>query len=71
MTLLKETEDVFLAWLRLLKSHEVRGTQVHDAHLAAVLEVHSVKHLLTFNGADFKRFPHIIAVHPQEVLNES
>jgi predicted nucleic acid-binding protein len=68
MTLLRENEAVFPTWLRLMKTHEVRGIQVHDAHLAAVLEVHNVSHLLTFNGSDFKRFPNVIAVHPQEVL---
>jgi predicted nucleic acid-binding protein len=57
MTLLRETEAVFPAWLQLMKVHEVRGIQVHDAHPAAVLEVHRVSHLLTFNGTDFKRFP--------------
>ena len=68
MTLLKEVEAVFPAWLQLMKAHEIRGIQVHDAHIAAVLEVHGVSNLLTFNGADFKRFPKVIAVHPQEVL---
>jgi hypothetical protein len=33
----------------------------------AVLEVHGVSHLLTFNGRDFKRFSTILSVHPQEV----
>ena len=70
MTLLSETEDVFATWLKLMKTHEVRGTQVHDAHLAAVLEVHGVTQLLTFNGGDFKRFPQIRAVHPQDVVNQ-
>jgi predicted nucleic acid-binding protein len=67
MTFLAELEGVFQVWFRLLQAHNVRGVQVHDAHLAAVLEVHSVVHLLTFNGSDFKRFPNIIAVHPSEV----
>lgn len=70
MTLLPETEGIYLVWLRLLQAHEVRGVQVHDAHLAAVLEVHQVTHLLTFNGADFKRFPHIVAVHPQDLVHQ-
>ena len=68
MTLLPETEAVFQVWLQLLQTYEVRGTEVHDAHLAAVLEVHQVTHLLTFNGADFKRFPRIVAVHPQDLV---
>ena len=64
---LPEGERVYTVWRRLLLSHEVRGVQVHDAHLAAVLEVHSVSILLTLNGADFRRFPHVVAVHPQDL----
>jgi len=68
MTLLPDTEGIYSVWLRLLQSYEVRGVQVHDAHLAAVLEVHSVSNLLTLNGADFKRFPHVVAVHPRDLV---
>jgi predicted nucleic acid-binding protein len=68
MTLLSEAEGIYAVWLRLLKPHEVRGVQVHDAHLAAVLEIHKVAHLLTFNAQDFKRFSNVIAVHSEEVL---
>lgn len=67
MTLLPEDGRVYDAWRHLLFPREVRGVQVHDAHLAAALEVHGVRNLLTFNGADFKRFPFIIPVHPQDV----
>lgn len=68
MTLLPETPRVYAVWRRLLVSHNVRGVQVHDAHLAAILEVHGVTHLLTFNGPDFSRFKNLIALHPQEVI---
>ena len=67
MTLLPEDGRVYRVWRRLLLDHEVRGVQVHDAHLAAVLEVHRVSHLLTYNATDFKRFSNIVAVHPQDV----
>jgi len=67
MILLPDVEEVFHVWLRLLESHQVRGVEVHDAHLAAVLEVHGVQHLLTLNGRDFKRFTHVIPVHPGDV----
>jgi predicted nucleic acid-binding protein len=70
MTLLTEDERVYPAWRRLLITCEVHGVQVYDAHLAAVLEVHGVTRLLTFNGADFKRFPSLIAVHPQDVREQ-
>jgi predicted nucleic acid-binding protein len=71
MTLLAETERVCTVWQRLLVTCEVRGVQVHDAHLAAVLEVHGVTRLLTFNGADFKRFPGLTAIHPRDVQEQS
>jgi predicted nucleic acid-binding protein len=67
MTILSEDERVYRVWRRLLLSHDVRGVQVHDAHLAASLEVHGVTHLLTFNGMDFKRFSSLISVHPKDV----
>jgi len=67
MTLLQEDSRVYVAWRRLLVSQKVRGVQVHDAHVAAVLEVHDVFHLLTFNGPDFKRFTKVSAVHPRDV----
>jgi predicted nucleic acid-binding protein len=67
MTILQEEKRVYLTWRRLLLAHNVRGVQVHDAHLAAVLEVHEVAHLLTFNGPDFRRFTNVSAVHPQDV----
>jgi predicted nucleic acid-binding protein len=69
MTLLPEDGRVYECWRNLLLSCEVRGVQVHDAHLAAALEVHVVRNLLTFNGADFKRFPFITAVHPRDVTS--
>lgn len=67
MKLLPESESVYEVWKRLLVEFEVRGVQVHDAHLAAILAVHGVTHLLTFNGEDFRRFPSLVAVHPDAV----
>lgn len=67
MTLLPEDERVYRVWRRLLLLHDVRGVQVHDAHLAAALAVHDVNYLLTFNAADFKRFANLKAGHPEEV----
>ncbi len=67
MTLLPEDSTVYSVWRRLLVEHDIRGVQVHDAHIAATLEVHGVSHLLTYNGDDFKRFRGLIPVHPEEV----
>jgi predicted nucleic acid-binding protein len=43
----------------LIERHAVRGKQVHDCNLIAVMLVHKVDRLLTRNPTDFKRFKEI------------
>ena len=43
-------------WEQLVARHLVAGKQAHDAHLVAAMNVYAVRHLLTFNGDDFKRY---------------
>jgi predicted nucleic acid-binding protein len=69
MLLLLEDERVYSAWQRLLLLHEVKGVQVHDARLAAILQVHGVDRLMTFNTSDFKRYSDLVAVHPKEITS--
>jgi predicted nucleic acid-binding protein len=45
----------------------VSGVQVHDARLVAVMRVYGLTHILTLNAPDFRRYPGIVAVDPQEV----
>ncbi len=54
-------------WRRLVVAASVSGRQVHDARLVAVMRVHGITHLLTFNTLDFQRYPGITAVHPRDV----
>jgi predicted nucleic acid-binding protein len=65
--LLPETLATHQQWRRLVIQHAVLGVQVHDAMLAAVMHVHGVTHLLTFNKPDFKRFQGVVAVNPVDV----
>ncbi len=65
--LLPDVPEIYPEWRRLVLTHGVMGVNVHDTKLAAAMLVHSITHLLTFNTADFKRFPEIIAVHPSEI----
>lgn len=69
-SLLPDTPDIFLEWQRLVALHAVSGRHVHDARLVAAMLVHGVSHLLTFNGADFKRYKAITVVNPQDVVRE-
>jgi predicted nucleic acid-binding protein len=63
--LLPETPAVFPEWLRLVSRHGIVGKQVHDARLVALLNVHGVTHLLTFNGGDFQPYG-LIVVSPEQ-----
>lgn len=56
-------------WRRLVREQQVLGVQVYDARLVACMLAHGVSHLLTFNTVDFQRYPGIIAVAPQAVLD--
>jgi predicted nucleic acid-binding protein len=66
--LLPETPAVFPEWLRLVSQHGILGKQVHDARLVALLNVHGVAHLLTFNARDFQPYG-IRAVSPEQVAS--
>lgn len=67
-TLLPDTADIYPHWQTLVDTYDVKGRQVHDARLAAVMLTHGITHLLTFNPADFRRFSEITVVEPQNVL---
>jgi predicted nucleic acid-binding protein len=60
--------EVFTAWKQLVVNHSVKGKPAHDARIAAAMQVHGLTHLLTFNGADFKRYGHITVVTPDEIV---
>lgn len=64
---LDDSPEVFKHWLSLVRTHQTKGKQVHDARLIAVMLAHGVDHLLTFNVDDFRRYQEIKAVHPADV----
>ena len=51
--LLEETPRLFPAWLELVARHGVAGKRVHDARLAAMMLVHGITHVLTFDAKGF------------------
>ena len=66
-----ETPAIFPEWKRLVTLHRVSGLQVHDARIVAAMNVHRVKHILTFDAGDFKRYPGIQVFHPERILSGS
>ena len=65
--LLPETPAVFGEWLRLATQHGVVGKRVHDMRLVAVMNVHQIPRLLTFNTSDFAGYG-VAVVSPADIL---
>lgn len=67
-TLLRDERGIFDLWSDLVTVHQVSGKGAHDARLVAAMQRHSIANLVTFNEADFKRFP-INVLTPQSILS--
>jgi predicted nucleic acid-binding protein len=70
-TILEETPSVYPEWRRLVVDYSVSGVQVHDARIVALMNVHTVTHVLTLNASDFSRYAGIVAVSPDEIVAAS
>lgn len=64
---LPDTERTYARWRRIVTEFGVSGVQVHDARLAAVMNVNGISFLLTLNPQDFKRFSGLTPVHPDDL----
>jgi predicted nucleic acid-binding protein len=70
-TILPDSAETYACWKQLVLDHGVRGTQVHDAKLVAMMSVHGITHLLTLNPGDFARYPGVTALTPEQVIAAS
>jgi predicted nucleic acid-binding protein len=62
---LRDERGILEPWERLVREHSVRGKQAHDARLVAAMQRHGIKHLLTLNPEDFRRYFEIVTVDPR------
>ena len=67
MTFLPDTDQVYSTWRQLVIANNVRGVQMHDARLAAIMRAYSLTYILTLNQPDFLRYSDIQAVHPNQL----
>lgn len=67
MTFLPDNERVYSIWRQLVTMYDVRGVQVHDARLAAIMQAYGLTNILTMNQQDFLRYTNIQAIHPNQV----
>jgi hypothetical protein len=47
---------------------DILGKNAHDARLVAAMLVHGIPQILTFNNQHFQRFPGIVVLSPQDVI---
>jgi predicted nucleic acid-binding protein len=67
LTVMPDSPAVYGEWKRLVAQHSVMGVKVHDAKLVAMMNVHRVRRILTFNINDFLRYG-VEAIHPSTLL---
>jgi predicted nucleic acid-binding protein len=53
---LPDSPLVYPEWKRLILEHSVTGVRAHDARLVAVMNVHGVRRILTFDRDDFASY---------------
>lgn len=68
-TPLTENDRIYSTWERLIGSYDVQGKRTHDVRLVAMMLLHSVPTILTFNDRDFRQFNEISVLNPFEVMN--
>jgi predicted nucleic acid-binding protein len=66
--LLPDPPTLFTHWRALVVAHACHGKVAHDARYVAALHGHGLTHLLTFNVADFRRFPGLIVLDPTALV---
>ena len=64
---LPDLPTLFAEWESLVGTHACQGRVSYDARLVAAMRTHGVTRLLTFNGADFARFPGITILDPTTI----
>jgi len=55
-------------WNELIVRYQVRGVQVHDAQLVAIMLSNKISTIVTLNMADFARYQEIVAITPMDLL---
>jgi predicted nucleic acid-binding protein len=57
---LHDSPNVLETWTQLVLAKSVKGKKAHDARLAAVMIANGIRDVLTFNNADFERYPNLV-----------
>jgi predicted nucleic acid-binding protein len=63
----RDERAIYTEWRGLVRLHDVKGKPAHDARLVAAMQRHGLRHILTFNVEDFKRYPRIEVLDPAQI----
>ena len=66
-TVVHDSPQTFDKWHELVVQYGVIGAKVHDARLVAVMKIHGINSILTFNEKDFARYEGITAIAPVKI----
>lgn len=66
-TLLTDPPGLFREWESLVRTNKIQGKPSHDARIVAAMRLHGITQILTFNTADFTRFPGLTPIEPANV----
>ncbi len=69
--IIDDKPSLFTEWWTLDIAHTCRGKVARDARYVAAMKTHGITHILTFNVADFARFPGITVLDPHAVAASS
>ena len=59
LKILDEPIDVVNLLHELVRQYQIRGKSIHDANVVAVMLVHGIRRLATYNSTDFQRYEEI------------
>lgn len=65
---LPDQPTLFAEWESLVVQYQCHGRVSFDARLVAAMRTHSLTRLLTFNTADFTRYPGLTVLDPHAVI---
>lgn len=70
-SLILETPALFSAWKKLAFKYKPTNRRAYDLRLVALMQVHAIPKILTFNDKDFQFVTEIETLNPFDLLNLS
>jgi predicted nucleic acid-binding protein len=71
LEVLGETEETATRLRDLIRRYQVRGKQIHDANIVAVMSSYGISRLATYNSIDFERFKEVMLASVPTTLKGS